>query len=72
MYLVIEMQKSGDTLSAINYAFNSQNEAESKYHALLSVAAVSDVPVHSAVMLSEEGFPMRNECYKHTSAAVEE
>lgn len=28
-------------------------------------AAVSNVPVHSAIIVSEEGFPVKHQCYKH-------
>ena len=40
-------------------------EAESKYYSILAAAAISKVPVHSAIIVSEEGFPVKHQCYKH-------
>jgi len=72
MYIVIELQKTGDQIANIVTTHADQNEAESRYHQVLAAAAVSAVPVHACAMLSEEGFPLRYECYKHeTAAAVE-
>ena len=66
MYIVIELQKNAQgTVSNIVTAHPNLAEAESKYHAILANAAVSDVPAHSAVILSEDGFPVKHQCYKH-------
>ena len=65
MYIVIELQKSAE-----GHVFNlvtehaSLAEAESKYHTILAAAAVSNLPCHSAVLVSEEGFPVMHQCYK--------
>ncbi len=64
--IVTEIQKFADGgMSTPSYAFDSQQSAEAKYHAILAGAAVSALPVHAAIMFSEEGFPLRHECYKH-------
>lgn len=68
MYIVIELQKTGDQVANIVTSHASRQEAEAKFHTVLAAAAVSAVPVHSAVMLSDEGFPLRNECYKDKTA----
>lgn len=66
MYIVIELQKNAQgTVSNIVTDHKNLAEAESKYHAILANAAVSDVPAHSAVILSEDGFPVKHQCYKH-------
>ena len=41
------------------------NKAKSKYHAVLSAAAVSKVPVHAAVIMTEEGDSIKHESYTH-------
>ena len=46
-------------------------KAEAKFHEVLAVAATSETKAHSAIMFSTEGFPLRNECYKHEVAPVE-
>lgn len=64
--IVTEIQKFADGgMSTPSYAFDSQQSAEAKYHAILASAANSALPVHACIMFSEEGFPLRHECYKH-------
>lgn len=64
--IVTEIQKFADGgMSTPSYAYDSQLSAEAKYHAILASAAVSALPVHAAIMFSEEGFPLKHECYKH-------
>lgn len=66
MYIVIELQKNAEgVVSNIATSHETLAEAESKYYYVLAAAAVSDIPVHSAIIVSEEGFPVRHECYKH-------
>lgn len=40
-------------------------KAESKYHEVLSRAAVSTWAEHSAILFTSEGFPKDHKCYKH-------
>lgn len=47
-------------------------KAESKYHEILSVAAVSNTAEHSAILFSSQGFPMMYQCYKHQEEAETE
>lgn len=66
MYIVIELQKNAEgTVSNIVTAFENLAEAESKYYTILASAAINNVPVHSAIIVSEEGFPVKHQCYKH-------
>jgi hypothetical protein len=64
-YLVIELQSTGDSVSNIVTTHDTINQAESKFHQILTSAAVSSVPVHSAVVMTDEGHVMKHECYKH-------
>ena len=66
MFIVIELQKNAEgVVSNIVTSFDNLAEAESKYYSILAAAAVSKIPVHSAIIVSEEGFPVKNQCYKH-------
>lgn len=68
-YLVIEMQKQSDgTIAQITTSYIDRNTAEQKYHEILSFAAVSSVPIHTAVILSEEGNLIKKESYRHEEA----
>ena len=66
MYTVIELQTdSGGTTSVLCTTHETQAEAESKYHTVLSHAAISSVAIHSAAILTPESAVIRNQCYKH-------
>ena len=65
MKAVIEIQKSGDTATPLVQLFEDDAQAKSRYHELLSIAAVSDVPEHSVILVSEEGNYMYHEKYVH-------
>ena len=65
-YIVIEMQKNAEgQVSNLVTDHNTLAEAESKFYTILASAAINDVPVHSAIIVSEEGFPVKHQCYKH-------
>lgn len=65
-YTVLEMQKNHDgTSGTIVNNYDDKNQAEAKWHDILRHAALSNVAVHSAVILNEEGFLTNTKCYKH-------
>ena len=70
MYCIIETQTSGDTMSVVTPipTYTNKNEAESAYHAKMSAAAVSSVPVHAVAMLDEMGCVVLNGSYEHPAA----
>lgn len=65
MYFVLEIQVNGETGSILPFAFDNLPDAEAKYHSILSVAAKSDVPKHSAVLMAENGVTLKRESYFH-------
>lgn len=65
MKAVIEIQKSGETATPLVQLFMDDAQAKSRYHELLSIAAVSNVPEHSVILVSEEGSYMFHEKYEH-------
>ena len=64
MFVVIEIQ-AGETVATLVNSYADRNEAEAKYHTILAYASKSDIPKHSAVMLTEEGYYIKSETYKH-------
>lgn len=65
MYIVIELQKNAEgVVSNLVTSHNTLAEAESKFYTILAAAAINEVPVHSAIIVSEEGFPVKHQCYK--------
>lgn len=65
MLAVIEIQKNGETATPLTELYTDTAQAKSHYHELLSIAAVSDVPEHSVILVSEEGNYMFHEKYEH-------
>lgn len=66
MYIVVELQTNADgVVSNLVTSHNALAEAESKFHSIMASAAINDVPIHSAIIVSEEGFPVAHKCYKH-------
>lgn len=64
MFAVIELQKS-DTLAVLADTYATRAEADNKFHLILAAAAISSVPIHSAVILSEDGLILANGTYTH-------
>lgn len=65
MYIVIEIQTSGDSVATIVNKYADRAEAEARYHGILAAAAVSAVPVHAAVMLTNAGTMVKSDYYRH-------
>lgn len=65
-YIVIELQTdiNGNVANLVTQ-HDTKNEAESKYHMVLGAAAVSSVPVHAAVILTNDGDMLDTKCYIH-------
>lgn len=72
-YIVIELQTNTDgTVGNLVYSYTDRNEAEQKYHLILSSAAVSQLPAHAAVLLTGDGRMLASQCYRHVEEAVSE
>ena len=67
-YIVLEIQtnKNG-TVGNIVTSYDDMSLAESKYHQILAAAATSSVPIHTAVMLTNDGAVIKSEHYMHNS-----
>ncbi len=66
MYIVMEVQVFADGgMSTPCYSYDNSNSAEAKYHAILSSAAVSALPRHTAFLLMDNGRVLKSESYEH-------
>lgn len=66
MYIVIEIQTNPNgTVGNIVSAYGNRDLAFQKFHAVLSAAAVSTLPVHAAVILDNHGLQIAAECFEH-------
>lgn len=75
-YYIVEIQQylengvPGGYGHIIHYAYDedatkARLKAESKYHEVLAAAAVSELPQHSATLLTSDGRAVMNQCYYH-------
>lgn len=66
MYLVLETQTMANgTVATLINQFANRNDAENKYHLVLASAAISQLPLHTAFMLTDEGYTIKSENYRH-------
>ena len=70
--IILEIQHSNNgTTSTIVTVKAERNEAEQLYHNTLAYAAVSNVDVHSVVMLTDDGVVHKKETYYHNGGGGE-
>ena len=62
-YIIIELQTNEGVTSPIVNTYTSYPLAEQAYHTILAAAAVSQITIHSASMLTERGNLVKYECY---------
>lgn len=64
-YIVIEIQTyaTGEVGTLITQHDN-RNQAESKFHTVLASAAISGLPKHSCVLMTNDGFLLDTKCYE--------
>jgi len=65
MFIVIEIQKTGEEVGTIVNKYADINQAKSKYHTILAAAAVSKVERHAACVLDDKGRTLCQEAYDH-------
>lgn len=58
-YLIIELQTNTDgTVGTLITQKDTLNEAQSTYYSILAAAALSALPVHAAVLMTNEGITL--------------
>lgn len=68
-YIVLEFQTNADGTVGVLPAntYDDRLHAEAKYHEILSVAAVSAVPIHAAIMVDNAGRFIASQYYEHVT-----
>lgn len=71
-YYIIELQKYADgSFGDIKHIAYDEDPAkarlkgESKFYEILSAAAISELPVHAAIMFTSDGVPVMHQKYTH-------
>lgn len=67
MYIVLEIWEptAGEIPQTMTYPKETQNEAMSSYHYLLSQAAVSQYYRHGAIVMTTDGRYLARESFEH-------
>ena len=66
MYIVIEIQYINDRdITTFISPPETLAAAESRYYTILAAAAISNIPIHSATILNEQGAQIAHESYSH-------
>lgn len=76
-FYIVEIQQyaNGEFGHIVHFAWDeneviARNKADSKYYEVLSACAISNLPCHSVILFSTEGFPLMHGCYKHEVTPV--
>ena len=65
VFIVMEIQSDNTTAAHLVDKYDNRNAAESKFHTILAAAAISQIPTHTAVMLTDTGKALKSETYTH-------
>lgn len=63
MFLVIELQTTNGATASIVNQYETQALAEQQYYFILSAASVSNIDVHSAILMDCRGVVLKNDFY---------
>ena len=67
MFIVIEAQThSNGDVNVFTNSYGDRTSADNKYYTILADAAVSTVFIHSATMITSEGYYIKSEHYEHS------
>lgn len=66
-YFVIETQAGNDTPAALVTVFQDLAQAKQKYYQVMAAAAVSEVPKHGAMILTDSMFVILSGCEVHVN-----
>ena len=64
-YIVIELQKNGDTVTNIVTPHDTLPDAQYKFHYTAAFAAISEVEKHSIILLNDDGFTVERVTFEH-------
>lgn len=65
-YIVVQIQVQADgRVDRPTNVYDTLPEALARYYGILAVAAVSSIPVHSCILMTDECFELEHKCFKH-------
>ena len=75
--IIVTRNHDGEYAHEVKWAFDQSADtarlkAEALYYTELAAAAVSEYATHAVTLLSSEGVPLLDHCYKHDQSAAAE
>ena len=65
-YIITEIKVyENGAITVESFKYTERLDAEAKFHTILAEAAKSERPVHTCMMVTEDGRMVRTECYRH-------
>ncbi len=71
-YVVVELQKNGDQMGTLITAHDTLKDVHFKFYSVAAAASISEIDMHTAVLLSERGLPMEQICFEHNEEVIPE
>ena len=65
MYIVLEIQTSDQVATLPPIIKATKEEAYSAYYSILAAAAISQLPMHAAVLMTNEGNIIEHKAFTH-------
>ena len=65
LYIVIELQRNGESMANIVTSHNTLPDAEYKFHIVAASAAISNVQRHTVLLVDDEGFEIEKVVFEH-------
>lgn len=65
LYIVIELQKTGNQMANIVTSHNTLQDAQYKFYSVAASAAISQLDKHSVILINDEGFTIEKLSFEH-------
>ena len=65
LYIVIELQKTGNQMSNIVTSHSTLQDAQYKFYSVAASAAISQLDKHSVILINDDGFTIEKLTFEH-------
>ena len=72
MYIVIELQTNGTQIGTLINKYSDIAQAYQQYYTILAAAAVSNVGIHTAMIITPTGDVIASQHFSHIITPIEE
>ena len=65
LYVVIELQKTGDQMATLVTSHDTLQDAQYKFYSVAASAAISQLDKHSVILINDDGFTIEKLSFEH-------